>query len=264
MSLPLTTALLLLMPLPAFAEVPANDDFAMATEISAVPFSDSLDTLDATADAADPDCLGIGTWHSVWYAWTPGMDLEVAVSTSGSEYDTIASVWTYDGVEFTEVGCNDDYGGLTSLVPFSAVEGETYYILISSYREEGGGLLEVALYEYVYVPFVVTVALDDARTHVPSGEGKAWGTLTCSEPGWYDVYGSFTQRAGRFTVGSSFYTYGECTEGEMEWVAPIWGESSLVGRVDYYVSIWGYSSATGESDYASAMGSTTVRGWSGR
>ncbi len=53
---------------PALAQ-PANDDFDNPTVIGALPFTDSISTVDATAAADDPSCTS--NEHSVWYAFTP-------------------------------------------------------------------------------------------------------------------------------------------------------------------------------------------------
>ncbi len=73
----------------AVAAPPANDDFDNATLVPGLPFSDAIDTTDATTAADDPDCAGQGP--TVWYAFTPSEDTEVAANTFGSDYDTTLS-----------------------------------------------------------------------------------------------------------------------------------------------------------------------------
>src|SRR5450432_1131834 len=56
---------------PALAQTaPSNDDFNNATVVSALPFTDNIDTTGATAAADDPEnCFQSNA--SVWYSFTP-------------------------------------------------------------------------------------------------------------------------------------------------------------------------------------------------
>jgi len=65
----LTTITTISMP-GAFAQT-ANDDFNNATVIISLPFTDTIDTTQATAAPDDPapSCFGSNT-NSVWYAFT--------------------------------------------------------------------------------------------------------------------------------------------------------------------------------------------------
>jgi hypothetical protein len=71
----------------SIAQIPANDDFANAVAISTLPFTDNLNTSEATA-VGDPanDCLVDG--HTVWYQFTPSADMRINANTFGSDYDT--------------------------------------------------------------------------------------------------------------------------------------------------------------------------------
>jgi hypothetical protein len=53
-------ALVLLAASPAIAQPPANDDFDNATVVPGLPFTDQLNTTEATTAADDPDCFGQG------------------------------------------------------------------------------------------------------------------------------------------------------------------------------------------------------------
>jgi hypothetical protein len=254
---------------PALA-APLNDNFVDATWITAFPFSDSVDTLEATTEATDPysSCDAGGNGHSVWYAGIAPDVLDVVFSTAGSEYDTVVSVWTMDEWgTLTEVGCNDDSGGLTSLVPFTTEAEETYYFMVGAYGTGSGGPLAVSLYEYVPPPpFEISGTLDRARTYMRTDSGSAWGTVTCSEDGWYYVYGQLYQETGRrFITRVYFSGSGECTEGTMDWVAPLdlW-DGFLVGRATYTLSVYGYSMTTGVYGSSWSEGTIVVGSGSGR
>ncbi len=246
---------------PAMAAAPDNDAFADATWIDALPFSDSLDTTEATTEATDPSCVGNGP--TVWYAWTAPWDVDVAVSTAGSDYDTTASVWTGSPGAFSEVACNDDSDGtLQSRASWSAVEGETYWVMIGAYANGVGGSLVVTLDEYV--PFELSGTVDTASTVIRTGDGKVEGTIVCSGDGWFSVSGQLTQRTGRFETVGWFSAGGLCGPEGTSWVAPLDADGALAGLVSYTAYFMGGSFASGDWGSDDAMGSLRARGWSGR
>jgi len=109
-----------------------NDDFDSATLIDALPFTDNLDTTQATWADDDPqDCTSNG---SVWYAFTPGTDMAIEATTFGSDYDTVLSVYTGSrgALNLVPGACNDDYDGLQSRVVFNASLMPMLASLISS------------------------------------------------------------------------------------------------------------------------------------
>jgi len=140
---------------PAFAAAPSNDDFDFATVIGAVPFSDNIDTSEATSAFDDPTtCTNNG---SVWYAFTPATNMTLEANTFGSNYDTVLSVYTGTRGSLIQVpgGCNDDYSGGQSRVVFSATSGTTYYFLLGACcgtGGSGGGNLTFSLGEHVLQP----------------------------------------------------------------------------------------------------------------
>jgi PKD repeat protein len=116
---------------------PANDDFSNATIISALPFTNNVDTTGATSAADDP--AGCGNNGSVWYAFTPSQTEAITANTFGSNYDTILSVFTGTRGALTLVACNDDSAGtLQSEVDFTATAGTTYFFMISQCCGSGG------------------------------------------------------------------------------------------------------------------------------
>jgi hypothetical protein len=110
---------------PALAQ-PANDDFDSATVISAVPFTDSINTADATTAGDDPFCNG--NEHSVWYSFTPTQDTPIRADTAGSDYATTLSVYTGSRGALTQVAC-EPFGGQ---VTFTASANTTYFFMVAS------------------------------------------------------------------------------------------------------------------------------------
>jgi hypothetical protein len=80
----------------------------------------------------------------VWYRLDATDDLNVTLSTAGSEFDTVLSVWTGGPAHpLGELACNDNVGGAgttASELSFSAVAGRTYYVQVVGVAWAGGDL----------------------------------------------------------------------------------------------------------------------------
>jgi hypothetical protein len=105
---------------------PANDDFDSATVISALPFTDSVSTADATTAGDDPFCNG--NEHTVWYSFTPTQDTPIRADTVGSDYATTLGVYTGSRGALSEVTC-EPFGGQ---VAFTASANTTYFFMVAS------------------------------------------------------------------------------------------------------------------------------------
>ena len=140
---------------PAFAAPPTNDGFGSATVITGLPYTDTIDTSEATSALDDPTtCTNNG---SVWYAFTPGTDMAIQADTFGSNYDTVLSAYTGTQGALTQVpgACNDDFNGSASKVVFNATGGTTYYFLIGrccGTGGSGGGSLTFSVQELLPPP----------------------------------------------------------------------------------------------------------------
>lgn len=131
---------------------PDNDNFVDATDITALPFSDSVDAAAATAEFGEPSPSCSGTVEStVWYAFEPEEDALLVVDATGSESWATVGVWTDSVFGLAEVACGSglslppsvipdlppDEGG-AGLVPlpaprlaFQALADRTYYFQVS-------------------------------------------------------------------------------------------------------------------------------------
>ena len=109
----------------AQAAPPSNDDIADAIVVTAVPFTDSVNTSEATYVATDTGC-GPAT---VWYRFTPADSGFIEFHTAGSDYDTTLGLHTGEPSALNLVQCNDDsVYGLQSRIIAEVAAGETYYI----------------------------------------------------------------------------------------------------------------------------------------
>ncbi|MEM9745467.1 MAG: hypothetical protein AAF945_02140 [Actinomycetota bacterium] len=115
----------------------ANDDYAGAIVIdpAATPFTDSLDTTEATPDPdAIPECFEfVPVDAGVWYSLTPETDSRVLLSAFGSDYSWEVAVVIGEPGSFEFVGCRP----FTREIEFAG--GITHHILIYDNQEDGGG-----------------------------------------------------------------------------------------------------------------------------
>lgn len=126
----------------------ANDSRAGATLINSLPYSDDVNTEDSTASSDDPQpsCNPDPVEHSVWYRYTPAQNVTIQVTTSGSDFDTVVSIWADNG-SLSEVACNDDvsFFNLSSIVQASLTANTTYYFMISGAASGYSGNLHLEI-----------------------------------------------------------------------------------------------------------------------
>jgi hypothetical protein len=189
----------LLLVAPAAAAPPANDVFAGGVTISALPFSATVDTTEATTDAddvnANANCGAPATEASVWYAFTPATASTVGVDVSASSYSAGVIVVTGSPGSFSLVTCGPGF------VAFSATPGVTYYLLAfdDTPWAPNGGTLQISVSEVQSAEAAVTVdptGLVNPRTGVVTVSG----TFTCANADFAFVDVSVTQTVGRFTI----------------------------------------------------------------
>jgi hypothetical protein len=135
----LLAAAIIALPATAGAARPSNDNFAAATVISSLPFSDSADLTEATAEPGDPQsCANLS--QTVWYSITPATDEFVhADAFDSSVLKTEIDVYREDGLgpgALTVLDCGS-YGSSLD-IPLEA--GKTYYMAAGNAWGYGGTL----------------------------------------------------------------------------------------------------------------------------
>ena len=188
---------------PAMAAVPTNDDFANATVVSVTPFTDAVNTADATTQATDS--TGCGGGHSVWYAYTASHSGTLTFDTTGSSFDTLLSAYTGTEGSLTLVACNDDANNtLQSQVSFDVTSGTTYHFMVGGCcRPEDGAFGDVVVHADVTgPPFGFDVSFTGGSADNKTDEVSIEGTVVCTGPGVVVVTGSLRQRQadGSFSV----------------------------------------------------------------
>ena len=174
---------------PVLASTPGNDTYAGRTAITALPFSESIDTTEATTDADDvalnESCRFPGTAASVWYEFTAAADADHIISAAGgSDYAIGLIVAVGEPGRFEVLACGDK-----AIEHFGARAGQTYTVLAADIGVDDpplGGLLVMTIEEETPPPPpppAPTVSLVvDASGHVDRATGVATiaGSLSCS------------------------------------------------------------------------------------
>jgi hypothetical protein len=127
------------IPATANATPPPNDDFANATVISSLPFSDTVNNSEATSEEGEPQVCAFAT-QTVWYSFTPSSDVVVLADMTGSSTSaTNLNIYEQTSSGFgglSVIGC----GSFGSPVQFTARAGATYYLQAETFFGNVGSL----------------------------------------------------------------------------------------------------------------------------
>lgn len=122
---------------------PPNNNFANAQAISGIAGSVVGTNIGATKEPGEPNHAGFSGGASVWYRWQAANSGAIALTTLGSNFDTLLAVYTGSTVgNLSSIAFNDDdpTGGLHSSVAFNAVAGTTYHIAVDGYGGATGNI----------------------------------------------------------------------------------------------------------------------------
>jgi hypothetical protein len=134
-----SVAIAIASPSAALAAAPSNDDFADATVISSLPFSDTVDNSDATTEADEPGAICFLPSQTVWYSFTPTVNTTIQADLAESSVtDSFFNVWRSAGPGFGGLSFLECAGPGMSAT-FTAQAGTTYYV--QAWRLSGGGTL---------------------------------------------------------------------------------------------------------------------------
>jgi hypothetical protein len=208
---------------PALAAVPSNDTYAGRTVIGSLPFSETLDTTEATTDADDAEanaaCFAPATDASVWYEYTATADGFLDVQVFLSDYSAGVLVVTGSPGSFLLETCGP--GG----VQFYAVSGQTYSIAAIDSQEDGagnGGNLTISVSELPPGP-TMDVTIDPVgRFDQRTGSATVSGTATCPADALQGfIVVQLRQPVGRFVVTGSGFTEVTCDDSPQTWTVEV-------------------------------------------
>ena len=114
---------------------PPNDDFAAATLVGELPYTDTVDLGSSGAEAGEPEsaCFAFSE-RNVWYRWTPdysgGLEADTAGTVDG--YTTAMAVFTGSSLDsLAELACDVESNGVYSRVTFQGTAGQPLYFLVA-------------------------------------------------------------------------------------------------------------------------------------
>src|SRR5215470_5873376 len=205
---------------PAFAAPPGNDTYAGRTVVGSVPFSQTLDTNQATTDADDArlntQCGAPRTDASVWYQVTAAASGGMAVDVSKSDYSAAAIVATGSPGSWTVLACAP---GATS---WPVAAGATYTILAFDDQLDGagtGGTLRLTIDVAPPPTATIHATLDPfGQFNAPTGTATITGTATCTgtaESAF--LLATLRQAVGHFTITGSGFVKVVCDEASHNW-----------------------------------------------
>ena len=212
---------------PAQAAAPSNDLYAGRVAVGAVPFTQSVDTTEATTDADDADlnanCGAPATDASVWYEFTPSADGDYLVGLS-ADYSAGAIVASGGPGAWQVEGCAPEAVG------FSATAGTTYTILVFDDQEDGagnGGHVDVTVDVAPPAPDI-SITVDPKAAFTRSGAIVLTGSVSCSAGAFASVEAQVTQVVGRLKINGYGYTEIDCGDGSTQrWSMEVAGDNGV-------------------------------------
>src|SRR2546426_4858647 len=151
----------------------AGDSRTNPIAITSESFSETRSTVSYTSSSDDPvhSCTGTQGGHTIWYRFTPARAGTATISTAGSSYDTVLSI--YAASTLSEIACNNDVPpNSTSRVQVSLAASTAYLIEVSAFSTGASGNLAFSL-SFAPQTFTLTVS--------PAGVGS--GIVTSSPTG---------------------------------------------------------------------------------
>lgn len=130
-----------ILPGVAQAEPPTNDDFDASVVVTELPFTQTLDTTQATRAYDDPSSCQYGYLvGSVWFSYTPTEDMMLRATTAGSTYVTQVATFTGDRGALARVPACTTGSSTGTTITFPARAGTTYHVMVAAYQNNGGVL----------------------------------------------------------------------------------------------------------------------------
>jgi hypothetical protein len=244
---------------------PVNDNVANAIRLVGDHVLASGSNARATRETAEPTLEERGG-ASVWWAWKASAAGMVTVSTEGSDFDTMAAIFSIDGTgKLTKLAFDDDVQGEdTSLARAYVLKGAEYRILIDGFHGATGRISLTLDIDATVTPinndhYADAVSLDDP------GSVRALNYLATSEAGelrplveanrsvWWVFQASADLPVTVSTVGSDFDTVVAVYDDDRQLVA--WDDDAIgsneivrfnarVGRT-YRIGVYGYDEESG-------------------
>lgn len=114
-----------------------NDSFNNRIVLTGTNITTAGSNTNASKQNGEPDHAGNSGGKSVWWAWTAPSNGDLAITTDGSDFDTLLGVYTGSSVSaLSLVASNDDHGVfVTGRVRFEALADTQYQIAVDGYSD---------------------------------------------------------------------------------------------------------------------------------
>ena len=199
---------------------PDNDEIEGARVIGGLPFDDTVDTAGASTAPDDPFCSGQGP--TVWYSFTPSVDVRIELTANSGAYLPTLSAYTGARGSLAQVGCSAfNQGGPGARLRFDAQAGVTYYVMVGALFFQSSGGLTTLSARVAPPPFAFAMQVNATGSVTPStGAATISGTATCSEPAFVSGSGVLRQdRPGQPIDGYVFTSF--LCDGVTPWTAVV-------------------------------------------
>jgi Family of unknown function (DUF6299) len=215
-----TASMVVLGALPASAAPPTHDTITSAKVITEVPFSETVDTTEATTDeedaAVNTNCGAPATNGSVWYSIEASAPAYI-VDVSQSDFAAGVIVATGTPGNLSLLACGPGSVG------FPTTAGETYYVMaFSDDPAVVGGQLVINVTAGEPPPEVSMTVDDVGQVNTETGTATLSGTYTCT--GTADltlVQGRLSQQQGDVHVVGEFDRSDLTCGGTFPWSAEV-------------------------------------------
>ncbi len=139
-----------------------RDNFSQANLLP-LPGSVAGSTSQATTESGEPVSCGSSTiGKTIWFRVIPNASGALTATTAGSDFDTVLALYTGSTLgSLQQLKCNDDAGGSTrtSRLFQMVTGGQTYYLQLGGYRDEGGQFKLQAALDTSGLPDLVVTSL---------------------------------------------------------------------------------------------------------
>jgi hypothetical protein len=168
--------------LTGYGTSPASND-AIGNAITLAPTDHvTFTTKNATDSASDPRPIACENGndsrnHTVWFRFAPPADGWLQIDTAGSDFDSVASVWSGDPASLVLNACDDDEapGTIhTSKLAVAVSAASTYYVMVSGRAASDQGIL--AFQSNFQTTAAIKLAEKTAASITP-GQSAAFTTL---------------------------------------------------------------------------------------
>lgn len=142
---------------------PANDEFANRISTTAARYAQVGDNSSAADNEMDEPVptAAANTARTVWYEFTPGTSKDYTITTFGSSFNTVLTVYTGTGTlaSLTEEATADDVAGSQQAqLTLPLVSGTTYYIQLGGRDSSGSFEFRIMDPSDVLVPSTPTIS----------------------------------------------------------------------------------------------------------